>query len=583
MHTELQEMTAEPAWQAVAPTSAEKNRGRLYVGALVAAVALVYANTLRNAFAMDDTLLYIVHNPQVIAPSLRNLFAPHAATNVFRPLTFSSFALDWKVGGGRPFLFHLVNLLLHGGVSVLWYVLLRTALQAYRYGKAVALIAALLFAVHPIHTEAVASITGRSELLAAGFLLGAWILHLRNREVGSLLCLALALLSKESAVVFLPLVVVGDYAMGRWKSMGRYLRIAGVTLVYLLVLWKVQGAHFGPAYIGILDNPLASVPAGPRILNALRVAWKYVALQIYPATLSCDYSYNQIPLYTDWRRLLPAVIASAVALGGWVWAVGNRKSAVALAGGIYVAGFAATANIVMPMGTIMGERLAYLPSAGFCLLVALAWNWLQQRQRMLALVLIAAAIGVLGVRTVARNADWKNSATLYAAAVLAVPNSAKMHQNVALADMDAGRLDLARKELDTALRIYPTYPQAMAAYGLLESREGNYQTAGRMMEEAYYSIPRDDPAYDEIAVDLATIYMQTDHLEGALQVLNGEIAKSPQNARAWANRAVIKYKRGALAEARNDAETALRLDSYNRQARNLLQLLNAPASVVSPH
>jgi protein O-mannosyl-transferase len=582
MRTELQEMNAGPAWQADASAPAEKTREGLYIGVLLAVAALVYADALRNAFAMDDTLLYIVRNPQVIAPTLRNLFAPHALTNVFRPVTFGSFALDWKLGGGRPFLFHAVNLVLHAAVCLLLYFLLRMVLQAFQHGKTVAFAAALLFAVHPIHTEAVASITGRSELLAAGFLLAAWMLHLRDREIGSLLCLALALLSKESAVVFLPLAAIGDYAVGKWKSIGRYLRIAGVTLVYLVVLWKVQGGHFGPGYIGILDNPLASVPAGPRILNALRVAWKYVGLQIYPATLSCDYSYNQIPLYGDWGNLLPAAIASVAALGGWIWAIGRRKSTLALAGGIYLAGFASTANILVPIGTIMGERLAYLPSAGFCLLAALAWNWLQHRQRTLALALFAAIIGLMGVRTVARNRDWKDSATIYAAAVRAVPNSAKMHQNVALADMDAGRLDSARKELDTALRIYPTYPQALAAYGLLESRQGNYQAAGRMMEEAYYSVPGDDPAYDEIAVDLATIYMQTDHLDGALQVLNSEIAKSPENARAWANRAVIQYKRGKVADARSDAETALHLDANNRQARNLLQLLNAPAPLASP-
>src|SRR5262245_18310230 len=116
--------------------------------------------------------------------------------------------------------------------------------------------AAWMFAVHPVHTEAVTSIVGVSTLLAAGFELGAWLLHLRDRPVWALICFALALLSKESAVVFLGLVLVGDYARKQWKSGLRYGAIAAVTLLYVVVLWKVQGGHFGKAQFSFVDNPL---------------------------------------------------------------------------------------------------------------------------------------------------------------------------------------------------------------------------------------------------------------------------------------------------------------------------------------
>ena len=102
-------------------------------------------------------------------------------------------------------------------------------------------------------------------------------------------------------------------------------------------------------------------------------------LLIYPAKLSCDYSFNQIPVYLDWRHTLPAAVATAVAVSAWVWAVWKRHRELVLAGGIYMAGFATTSNILVPTGTILGEGLAYLPSAGFCLLVALGWNWLREQ------------------------------------------------------------------------------------------------------------------------------------------------------------------------------------------------------------
>src|ERR1700726_2425081 len=239
----------------------EKVKERIYIGLLLAVVVFAYGNTLVNAFTMDDIALYIVRNTQVTHPSLPALFAPHQATNVFRPVTFSTFALDWKIGGGHPFLFHLVNLVLHAAVTWLLYLLLQTILRSSPGGNTAAFVSALLFAVHPIHTEAVASIVGRAELLASGFLLAAWILHIRDREISALACFVLALLSKESAVVFLPLVAIGDYAGDKWKPASRYLRIAGLTLLYLGVLWKVQGGHFGMADVQRLNNPLATIPA----------------------------------------------------------------------------------------------------------------------------------------------------------------------------------------------------------------------------------------------------------------------------------------------------------------------------------
>jgi tetratricopeptide (TPR) repeat protein len=562
------------------------------IGLLLAAVVLVYGNTLVNEFTMDDGL-YVVNNPQVAGHSVRALFAPNKISNVFRPFTFATLALNRAVNGVKPLGFHLVNLVLHAAVTWLLYLLLQAILGASPEANNSAFAAALLFAVHPIHTEAVASVVGRSELLAAGFLLAAWILHLRDREIAALICFLLALLSKESAAAFLGLVLLGDYARGEWKPRLRYARIAGVTLLYVGLLWKVQGGRLGTASISLLDNPLANVPAGWRILNALRVAWKYAGLHFYPATLSCDYSFNQIPVYLDWRHTLPAAVAAMVAVGAWLWAIRKGRRGLVLAGGIYLAGFATTANILVTAGTIMGERLAYLPSAGFCLLVALGWSWLRERtplgasmnkdrQRTLAFGMLAVLVGALAIRTVVRNQGWINNLVLYSAAVRAAPGSAKMHSNLGIQYMDYGQVDLARKEFQAALRIYPDYPDALASYGLLESWMGNNETAGSMMERALNMSRRDNPNYDFMAVNLAAILMQTGHMDGALELLNREIAESPQYARAWSNRAVIRYKRGETTSAAADVQLALRLDPSNAQAQNLMRLLGASAPSASP-
>ena len=573
-----------PPFGDVKPDALAERQGMkesLRIGLLPAVVALVYGNTLRNEFTMDDGI-YVLRNPQVTSASVHALFSANKLTNLFRPVTFGTLALNWKLGAARPFGFHLFNLIAHAAVCLLLYLLLRKMLGASLAGKSVAFTAALVFAVHPIHTEAVSSIVGRAELLAAGFLLAAWILHLNDRQIPALICLVLALLSKESAVIFLPLVLVGDYARGQWKPNFRYLLIAGVTLLYLGILWKVQGGRLGRPSIAPLDNPLAALPGPWRILNALRVAWKYAGLHFYPAKLSCDYSLKAIPIYLDWRHTLPALLATLAVLGAWIGAVWKRRNGPILAGGLYLGGFAITANILMPTGTIMGERLAYLPSAGFCLLAALAWNWLRERQRIAALAALTAVVAAFGMRTMVRNRDWHDNLNLYSAGARVSPGSAKMHNNLAGEYMASAQWDLAAAEFQTALKIYPDYPDALASYGLLEAWRGHNEAAGRMLERAVFMSRRDNPNYDFMAVNYAALLMQTGHMDGALDVLNREIAESPGYARAWSNRAVIHYKQGQNAPARADAETALRLDPENTQAQNLLRSLGSSGQSASP-
>jgi Tfp pilus assembly protein PilF len=139
--------------------------------------------------------------------------------------------------------------------------------------------------------------------------------------------------------------------------------------------------------------------------------------------------------------------------------------------------------------------------------------------------------------------------------------------------------NLARKEFDTALKIYPDLPDTMADYGLLEYREGNYQAAGKFMEAALNSSDRRNSNYDFMTVNYAGVLMQTGHSDAAFDLLNEEIREAPNYSRAWANRAVIYYKRGDNTAARNEAQTALRLDPTNQQAVAVLLRASRPSSM----
>src|ERR1700733_1123224 len=207
-------------------------KDRLCIALLLAVVALAYGNSLLNQFTLDDGY-YIVENPHVTNPSVQGMFEPQTYTKVFRPVTFATLALNWNLAPGQPFGFHLFNVILHALVTLLLYLLLQTIFSGLPgrapftqadlslERNATVFAAAALFAVHPIHTEAVSSIVGRSELLAAGFLF--------------------ALLSKESAAVFLPLILIVDYARNEWKPRVHYFLFVGVTLAYLGLLWRVHG------------------------------------------------------------------------------------------------------------------------------------------------------------------------------------------------------------------------------------------------------------------------------------------------------------------------------------------------------
>jgi tetratricopeptide (TPR) repeat protein len=548
---------------------------RTRIALLLGLTIFVYANTLVNDFAFDDEL-YILRNPVVTSPSTRGFLLP-ARDNVFRPLTFATFALNWAAAGPRPFGYHLFNLLLHAAVSVLVYLLLRTILEPVSHDSSIAFAAALLFAVHPIHTEAVSSIVGRSELLAAGFLLVAWLLHLRDRQVASLVCLLLAMMAKESAVVFLPLVLTADLACGKLKPLRRYAVISGVIALYVALIWTLKGGRFGQVTVTFLNNPLATLPADLRILNALRIAWKYVGLQMYPATLSYDYSYNGILLYSSWRHTAPAAAATLLVLAAWVWALWTRRTAWALAGGIYLGAFAVTSNIFFVTGTIMGERLAYLPSAGFCLAIALLWMRLEIRKTQLGWVVPTIVVAGLGLCTIVRNRDWMDNEHLFLADVRAVPGSAKVRCNAGVVYMTRGQLEAARTEFLTALRIFPDSPESLEGYGSTEALMGEDQEGLRLLQKALSLTSKNEMNYDFRAVTLAAQLMKVGKDDEALQLLDTEIQESRGDTRAWSNRAIIRQRRGELELARTDAQMALRLDPTNVQAENLLSTLKARA------
>ncbi len=453
--------------------------GRALAVALFA-VAL-YAAALGNAFALDDVPL-IRDNPFV--RNLANVprffvsdyWAPRLDAGLYRPLTTTSYALNFALGGGAPFGYLLVNLLLHGACAALLLLWLERLTGQALFATS----AALLFAAHAVHAEVLANAaSGRPELLATALCLLALYLDAPRRDaprrsVAAGLCFGLALLCKESAITVLALPPLVDALYvprgagglrGVWRERATaYMAWASVAVAYLGV--RVIALDEGGILAAerTIDNPLVALDPLWRWLNALRVALRYGALLLAPLELSYDRSFDAIPLATslaDPRLWLDLGIALLVA-GALLWGA-RRSREVALGAAFALVTFSVVSNTVLPIGTILGERLLYLPSVGFCILLAALLVGAARRvapRRVAPAVALATALLALahGARGVQRVLDWRSENGLYVHDLSVMPGSVKIQSNAGAAYAELGRHEEALACFERAIAIAPDFP-----------------------------------------------------------------------------------------------------------------------------
>ncbi len=457
---------------------------------VVAAVGvLAYANTIPNGFTLDDIPM-VRDNPEIVAvagiPSQfsKPYWPGEVASGLYRPITISSYAINRALTGPGAAGFHAVNALLHGLVCLaVWFVARRAGTH---YGTA--LLAGLLFAVHPIHTEAVANIVGRAELLAALGVLVAWIAHRRASEAApgrarvgwavSAAAYLLAVLSKEHAIVAPALFVFDDLLIAKGEGEPavrvfrptRYLPYVAAIVIAVALRTAALGGLRGAETAAFIDNPAVAAGAWTRGATAVWVHARYVWLMLWPARLSSDYSFDAIPVVDsafDPRFLIGCGLTiGLMLLGWWGW---RRQRTVALGVCVWLLFWLPAGNLLFPAGTVMGERLIYLSSLGLCLLAAHATVKAvnQPGLRVAVLVAVAIALTALSARTFTRNPDWDDNLTLALADLRAEPRSAKLHAGAAIELHDAGEIERAREQYEKALRIYPDYAQMHYNYGVL--------------------------------------------------------------------------------------------------------------------
>ncbi len=491
--------------------------------ALVLTVVLVNLHTHGYGFAYDDTAVILEREP--VWEQGWGEFLLDRPWGLGRHVTVAS--LDFNRGGGNPpdpAPFHLTNTALAAVVVLALFALAR----GIGLSTTAAFAGSLLFAVHPLHVDAVVNIIGRAELLSAGFVVAVLLLHITGYPpmgfgltAAGVLFLA-GLESKESAACAPLLALAYDFFRpGRAASSGdagSRIHIGPyVTFALALAAWLALAATHLPTGVEIdwIDNPLAFMPAPERVIHASAILWRYLGLVVWPTGLRADRAFDETPLDSQ---------AGSAGLVAWlvvaVVLVLTRKKAptVAFLLAWFPLSFAVTSNLVFPIGTIMAERLAYLPSAGPCLLAGLGFARMQTSASRLTrglghIALLACAL-TLALAYHGRSLVWTSQAHYHAQTAVDSPRSAKAHYNNGLALARADRKDQAVSAFRRALAIAPDFYLATDYLTRLLREQGDLVGAA----DAYAAYVERRPNDERALFELAHLYEKTGRLQLGHQI-----------------------------------------------------------------
>jgi len=506
------------------------NKFYLGLGGIVFLVAfLLYGNTLGHEYALDDNSVIVdSHIVRGGASNLVEIFQTRyregsfgESSSMYRPMSIAMFAVEWNISPNNPQLSHFVNVLMFAATCLLMFLTFRNILS--KYSIWIPFLAMLIFAAHPIHTEIVANIKSRDEILVLFF--GVLALHqiwkyATDKEqikylVFSCLALMAALFSKENAVNFVLIIPLTLYFFSKLslKEIGAvFFAYLVPTALFLFVRGRILGNVIKKEAHKI-DNFLVSEDATwlEQKATAIWVMGKYLALLVFPNPLICDYNFDYIPI-TNLSN--PFVFLALIAhIGLLVYAFMNlsKKKFLSYAILFYLVNMALYSNLVIVIGAGLGERFLYISSFGFCLAVAYflakylgGGTELEEQPKdfasmfsnKTALLSVSAVILVLAsYQTISRNSDWFNSYTLYKADIEKARKSARLNGYIGTEYLKLGKdakdptqqkeyYNKAKEVYTRAVEIHPEYTEALGQLGLSYFRLGDYGKASEWYEKA---------------------------------------------------------------------------------------------------
>lgn len=512
---------------------------------------LVYFNTIWNGFVMDDVMV-LKDNRMVLrgisaVPEL--LSTPHMRgyliipNDLYRPLSLVMFAIEYQFFGLAPSVHHFMNIVFFAGCSIMLFLFLNKLFDGKR--MTLALITAIIFAVHPIHTEVVANIKSRDELMC--FFFGFWALNLfaDYMSSGKMLKLVLgvvmfylSIISKETVIAFVGIIPL-IFFFYRNEDKKRAVYITAGTLVATIIFLSIRtsvlnayDANQPAANVEFIDNALAGAPDMPLtattvLATKVLVMGHYLRLMFLPYPLLSTYSFNSIPFANFasigfWLSLIAYVALIYFMVTRFIK---NRKDPWAFGIMFYLATIFLFSNFPFLMGAELAERFAFFASVGTCLLMGLAIEkWIIKDEHAdvsvvktsKVLMILGPLVLVYGGLTFARNFEWKDNLTLYKADISRSPNDVRLYHNVgsALAEelYEEEKDSVKKKEIDnealTYLRkgveIYPGYSSLYVEMARIFDRKKLYDSAIKYNKLALSLSPNDFTANNNLGSVMLT-------------------------------------------------------------------------------
>jgi len=449
----------------------------------------------------------------------------------YRPLSIVTFAIEYQFFGLNTVVSHAINVLLYALLGVLLFRIFSLFFpqkDTANWYFSLPFLTALLFIVHPVHTEVVANVKGRDEIMTLLGALGALYCTFKYVTTNKLLFLFfsgctffLALLSKENALTFLAVIPLSLYFFTKTSAKRTALSLVPLLIAaaaYLWIRYLVIGYFLssdGAPITDIMNNPFYGLSINEKFATVFYTLGLYIKLLFFPHPLTHDYYPFQIPIlnWTDIRAIIPIVLYAGL---GIIALLGLRKK-TALGYGIlvYLTTLSIVSNIPFTVGTFMNERFLFMPSIGFCLI--LAWLLIEKLPALIKkssfknqAIASTIGLGLLGIfllgftyKTIDRVPDWKNRMTLNLSGATASPNSARANCFLGTAIFETeytpSNDNAHKKELikevayfiDRALEIHPTYGSALIMHSGVVAEEYKYdRDLTKLLDEFYFIITR---------------------------------------------------------------------------------------------
>lgn len=593
---------------------------------------LLYANTIGHDYAQDDSLALKDNKytqegfagiPDILRKDMFSGFfdgdkSKLVAGGRYRPLSMVTFAIEVGIFGNNPHISHFINCVAYGILGMVLYMVLMQWFNPHKKPdpKAffISFAASLLFVAHPIHTEVVANIKGRDEIMALGFALAAIYYVFKAHYASSkdnikylglaMLMFFLSLMSKENAVTFFAIIPLSCYFFMKEFTLTKGVKymapIAISTLVFILIRSSILGGGLGESSMELMNNPFLKYDGSnyipftfeERYATIFYTMLIYIKLLFVPHPLVHDYYPTQIP--TMYWSDIPVILSLLIYLGLGIFAVVKtfKKDPIAFGILFFLLAFSIQSNIAIIIGTNMSERFMFMASVGFCLILAVLLYRLMlllKKQKDLlknfkdfniAWALVGLVVLLFSIKTITRNPVWKNDYTLFTSDVKLSPNSAKLRNAAAgeilgtvilpeNADKKDALIDEAIAHLDVALANHPGYSNAWLLYGNAHYYKGEHETALAAYDKADFWRPGHQDVVNNRAVVLRDLGKEYGEKRGDLQkgirYLKESIKLNNQDADTYRYLGISYGNLGQTQEAINNFQKSLDLrpdDAY---------------------